>query len=358
MGELKQGRGLGDWLNERVRLSSLVDFLRQKEVPRQKHSFWYIFGGLAFFFFSIQVLTGVLLVIYYSPRPDSAYESVRFIGSQVPFGWLIRSLHGWSANLLIGVVLIHFFSVFFLKAYRRPREMMWFSGVLLLFLMLGFAFTGFLLPWDTKAYFATKIGTEIPRTIPLIGDWMVSILRGGEYIAEESLKRLFALHVVILPLLTSALILFHLILNQVHASSIPLRIEARQPGIPFYPNYLFRDAISWLVGLTLLLSLALLWPLQLGLKADPFASAPVGIRPEWYFLTLFETLRLVPAQILGVASEVWVNLAVMVVTGGIFLVPILDRKASRQQASPIFTAIGVAACLYMVTAIALAYLTT
>ncbi len=354
MDDLKQPGRIGNWLEERIRFGPLIDFLRKKQVPRHRHSFWYVFGGLAFFFFCMQLLTGVLLLLYYSPTPASAYESVQFISTQVPFGWLIRSIHSWSANLLIGVVFVHFFSVFFLKAYRKPREMMWFSGVMLLFLTLGFGFTGYLLPWDTKAYFATKIGTEIPRTIPLVGEFVVSILRGGEYIAEESLKRLFALHVVILPFMTAALILFHLILNQVHGSSVPIASSTKEPAIPFFPNYLYRDIISWLVGLILLIALALLLPIELGIKADPLASAPLGIKPEWYFLTLFETLRLVPPEIFGVTSEVWVNLGVMIVTGGIFLVPILDRKAS----SPDFTVIGAAGLIYMIIAIALAYLTT
>ena len=153
------------WLDERLHLSSLIQFLSRKSVPRHKHSFWYIFGGLALFFFLVQLITGVLLLLYYSPTPETANESVRFIESQVPYGWFVRSLHAWSANLMVATVLVHLFSTYFMRAYRRPRELMWVSGLTLLLVVLGFGFTGYLLPWDTTAYFATQIGTEIPRTI-------------------------------------------------------------------------------------------------------------------------------------------------------------------------------------------------
>jgi cytochrome b6 len=350
-------RGLGLFLEDRLRVRGLIDFLSKKEVPRHRHSFWYIFGGLSLFFFTIQLITGVLLLIYYSPTPQAANESVRFILTQVPFGWLIRSLHAWSANLMIGCVFVHLFSTYFMRAYRKPRELMWVSGVVMLFLVLGFGFTGYLLPWDTTAYFATQIGTEIPRSIPVLGQAIVTLLRGGEYIAEESLKRLFALHVVILPLLSLLVIGFHITLNQLHGSSTPIGIVPEKKGIPFLPNYLFRDAITWTIGTIFLFSLALIFPVQLGLKADPFASAPPGIHPEWYFLTLFETLRLFPSSIFGLDSEMIVNIGVGLVGIGLLSVPLLDRAAAAEQSNRLFPAIGIIAILYMSLAITLAYLT-
>jgi cytochrome b6 len=357
MKNVHEESGLVRWLDERTKILTPVNFLRTKEVPRHKHAFWYIFGGLALFFLTIQIVTGVLLLLYYSPTPGTAYESVSMIVTSVPFGWFIRSIHSWSSNLLIAVVLIHLFSVFFLKAYRKPREAMWLTGVALLFLILGFAFTGYLLPWDTTAYFATQIGTEIPRTIPVLGEFMVKILRGGEYIAEESLKRLFALHVVILPLLAIGLASLHVVLNQVQGSSVPIGVQRRDPPIPFFPNYLFRDLLTWTVGLFVLLCCALIFPVQLGTKADPFASAPVGIKPEWYFLPLFQTLRFMPAEIMGVSSEAVVNVLVMVFTGGLFLVPFLDRNAAEGRRSPLFTVLGLAGIAYFILTISLAYLT-
>ncbi len=348
---------IAEFLRDRLRYGAVLEFLSQKKVPRHRHSFWYIFGGLTFFFFLVQLVTGVLLLIYYTPTPQGANESVRFIKDQVPFGWLIRSLHSWSANLMIGTLFVHLFSVFFMKAYRKPRELMWISGVILMLLVLGFGFTGYLLPWDTVAYFATQIGTEIPRSIPVVGELVVSILRGGEFIAEESLKRLFALHVVILPLITIVVVAFHLILNQVQGTSVPIGLVPRKPGLPFYPNYMYRDAITWSAGTLLLVCLALIYPVQLGVKADPFASAPPGIHPEWYFLTLYETLRLVPSSIFGVNSEVIVNVGVGFVVLALLAVPFLDRTASMERRGIVFHLIGITAITYMALAITLAYLT-
>ena len=350
-------RSLGLFLEERLRARSLIDFLSKKEVPRHRHSFWYIFGGLSLFFFLIQLITGVLLLIYYSPTPQTANESVRFILTQVPSGWLIRSIHSWSSNLMIGCVFVHLFSTYFMKAYRKPRELMWVSGVVMLFLVLGFGFTGYLLPWDTTAYFATQIGTEIPRSIPLAGPAIVTLLRGGEYIAEESLKRLFALHVVILPLISLLVIGFHITLNQLQGSSTPIGIVPQKRGIPFLPNYLYRDALTWTFGTIFLFSLVLLFPVQLGGKADPFSSAPTGIHPEWYFLTLFETLRLMPGTLFGFDSEMIVNVGVGLVALGLLAVPFLDRAAAMERSGKLFPAIGIIAILYMSLTITLAYLT-
>ncbi len=351
------GGNLVRWFAERLHLNELLDFLSRKEVPRHRHSFWYVFGGLALFFLGVQILTGVLLALYYSPTPETANESVSFIIHKVPFGWLIRSIHSWSANLMVATVFVHFFSTFFMKAYRRPREMMWMSGVVLLMLVLGFAFTGYLLPWDTTAYFATQIGTEIPRSIPVLGEIVVKILRGGSFIAEESLKRLFAIHAIILPVISLVVVLFHLILSQIHGSSIPIGVELKKRSLPFYPNYMLRDAFTWVLGLMVLLSLCFIFPVQIGPKVDPLASAPVGIKPEWYFLTLYQTLRMLPGQILGIDTDLLVNVGLMLL--GLFLVavPLLDRKALRGEAGKAFTVLGVAGLCYMVVTIGLAYLT-
>ena len=345
------------WIEERLHVGPLIQFLSKKTVPRHKHSFWYIFGGLAFFFFLVQLVTGVLLLLYYSPTPETANESVRFIVSQVPYGWFVRSLHSWSANLMVATVLVHLFSTYFMRAYRRPRELMWISGITLLLVVLGFGFTGYLLPWDTTAYFATQIGTEIPRTIPVIGELVVQILRGGDYIAGESLKRLFALHVAILPLVSLGLIGLHLTLNQVHGTSIPIGVTPTRPGIPFFPNYVYRDMIAWTLGLMLLVYLSILLPVKLGPKVDPLASAPLGIKPEWYFLTLYETLRLAPGMIFGINSEVVVNVGVVGVILSAFLIPFLNQSAATDRPNRIFTVLGVIAIAYMIVAVSLAYLT-
>ena len=299
----------------------------------------------------------MLLLLYYSPTPENANESVRFIINEVPFGWLVRSIHNWSSHLMVATVFIHFFSTYFMKAYRKPREIMWVSGVLLLFIVLGFGFTGYLLPWDTTAYFATQIGTEVPKTVPVLGELIVNVLRGGEFVAENSLKRLFALHVTVLPMISLVVIFFHLLLNQLHGTSIPIGTVLEKKSIPFYPNYLFRDLIAWLTGILMLVSLAIVFPVQLGMKADPLASAPLGIRPEWYFLTLYQTLRMVPSTLFGLNGEMVVNMMVGLVGILLLLLPFLDRRAKAEIESPVFKFIGFVGLGYMLVTITLAYLT-
>ena len=158
-----------DWVDERLDLSDVRHFIAEKGVPVHAQKIWYYLGGMTLFLFAVQVASGILLLLYYRPSADEAYESVQFIVTQVEFGWLIRNVHSWSANLLILAAFAHLFSVFFLKAYRKPRELTWVTGVLLLFLMLGFGFSGYLLPWNELAFFATKVGTGIAGAVPVIG---------------------------------------------------------------------------------------------------------------------------------------------------------------------------------------------
>ena len=144
------------WLDSRLPVQSVVDFARHKTVPAHRLSVVYYFGGMTLFFFLVQVLTGILLMLYYRPSADAAFESVEFIMTTVPFGWLIRSIHSWSANLMVFFVFLHLATVFFTRAYRKPREITWISGCLLLFLTLAFGFSGYLLPWNQLAFFATR----------------------------------------------------------------------------------------------------------------------------------------------------------------------------------------------------------
>ena len=157
---------IGFWAQERLGLAPLQRLAKEKTVPLHRHTLWYYLGGMTLFLFTIQVVTGILLLLYYRPSPEEAFESVQFIMTDVSFGWLIRSIHSWSANLMIGTLFVHMFSVYFLKAYRSPRELTWVTGVLLFFVALAFGFSGYLLPWNKLAFFATRVGTEIPRVVP------------------------------------------------------------------------------------------------------------------------------------------------------------------------------------------------
>ena len=227
------------------------------------------------------------------------------------FGWLIRSIHAWSANLMIFTAFAHMFSVLFLKAYRKPRELTWVSGVLLLFLVMGFGFSGYLLPWNTLAFFATQVGTEIARQVPIVGKPLMIFLRGGEEVTGATLTRFFGFHVAVLPMVATLLLLLHLLLVQRQGISIPPKLEAQWARNPsarremrFLPNFLLREIMAWYVALGVLGVLAAVFPWNLGVKADPFVSAPAGIKPEWYFLFMFQTLKLIPSRVWLIDGEV------------------------------------------------------
>ena len=339
-GRSQRLEGLRAWFEERVGLSDLVHFAQKKTIPRHRHTVWYYFGGMSLFLFGVQVATGILLLLYYRPSAGEAFESVQFIVAKVPFGWLIRSIHSWSANLLIFTLFIHMFSVYFLKAYRKPRELTWVTGVFLLFLMMGFGFSGYLLPWNTLAFFATQVGTEVAGALPVVGRFSLRFLRGGDQVTGGTLTRFYGMHVAVLPAITTVVLGLHLLLVQKHGMSVPPRTEVRGT-LPFFPNFLLRDLIGWCLALACLAALAAFLPWELGMKADPFAPAPAGIRPEWYFCWMFQTLKVLPPHILGIEGELIGILGISL--AGLFwlLVPFLDRKADGEpRPGMIFAMIG------------------
>jgi quinol-cytochrome oxidoreductase complex cytochrome b subunit len=293
------GRAI-QWLDQRLGLSAIRELAAHKTVPVHSATRWYYFGGITLFLFGIQVVTGILLMFYYRPTTAEGFESVRFIMTRVEFGWLIRSIHSWSANLMIFAAFVHMFSVVFTHAYRPPREVTWASGIVLLGLILAFGFSGYLLPWNQISYFATKVGADVAGSVPVIGATIARVLRGGEDVGAATLTRFFALHVIVLPLITAGLIVLHVVLVQKNGMSTPPWIAAsRVRQMKFFPNFFLREAMVWYGALAVLGALAAIFPWELGEKADPFASAPKGIRPEWYFVAQFYTLKLIP-------SHVWV----------------------------------------------------
>jgi cytochrome b6 len=346
------------WLDERLGLADLEKLARKKEIPVHRHTVWYYFGGMTLFLFLIQVSTGILLLFYYRPSAEEAYESVQFLMTEVEFGWLIRSIHSWASNLMIFILFIHLFSVLFLKAYRSPREVTWLSGIGLLGISLAFGFTGYLLPWNELSYFATRVGTEIMGVLPVVGLFLLKLLRGGEEVTGATLTRFYGFHVAVLPALTTLLLGLHLFLVQKHGMSVPPTVE-RERGprrmMPFLPNFLLRDLVGWLSALALLAALAAYFPAELGEKADPFQPAPIGIKPEWYFMFMFKMLKYLPSYILGIEGEIVGVIGFGV--GGLFLllIPFLDRRSARGERSPLFTWIGIAIIVFMIVLTYLGY---
>ncbi len=331
------------WVDERLGVSDLVAFARKKTVPLHAQSHWYYWGGISLFFFLVQALTGVLLLVYYRPGPD-AFESVRQITFVIDFGWLLRSAHSWAANLMIAAIFIHMFSVYFMKAYRKPREFGWWSGMVLLLLAMFFGFSGYLLPMNELAYFATKVGLEIPASLPLIGHQLAALVRGGTEVNEFTIQRFFALHVVVLPALFLPLLGFHLWLVQKHGNARPPCEEAKptaeRRSIPFFPNFFMKDLAMWLIALNVLALMASVFPWDLGEAADPLKPAPAGIHPEWYFMSSFQVLKLFGNWFPGASGEA---LGMTLFTLGLllwFLIPLYDGATHSGRRARLATYFG------------------
>lgn len=323
------------WFRERIDLGPFFSLLAKKTVPVHRHSWVYLLGGLSLFLVGLQVASGALLMLYYQPTEAAAHESVEKIMTEVPLGSVVRSVHVWGANFLIAVVGLHFLVKLFTRAYRKPREMTWISGALLLFAALVSGFSGYLLPWNDLSYYATLVGTQIPGTVPVVGEWIVHFLRGSQQVTGDTITRFFAAHVIFLPLLFGLLMTVHLGLIQAQGMSLPLGMPRKKvrDAAPFFSEFLLVDACVWLFVLGTIITLATLLPAEVGVKADPLTPAPPGIRPEWYFLFMFQTLKHVPEAV-GV---------LLFAVGGLFLfaVPFLDRKAMREERSPWLTALFV-----------------
>jgi quinol-cytochrome oxidoreductase complex cytochrome b subunit len=213
---------LGNWLDERLSWRQVWNAIFLRKVP--KVNWLYTLGSASLFVAVTQIVTGILLTIYYVPTPDHAYDSVQFITTQVPAGWFIRGLHHWGASAMVVLVALHMLRVIYYGTYKFPREITWFTGVFLLLVVIGFGFTGYLLPWDQKAYWATTVGTRIAGTPPLIDEWILLIMRGGEELSAITLARFFGVHIWVLPAALLTLIAIHLYLViRIGISAVPKR---------------------------------------------------------------------------------------------------------------------------------------
>ena len=340
---------LRDWFLERYDFSDLRGFAKKKFVPQHKHDIWYYTGGAALFLFIIQFVTGMVLAFYYVPYFEQAHKSIIEIVTKLNMGWFFRSLHHWGAQLAIAFLFIHLFGTLLLKSYRKPREILWFSGFILLGFSIFFGLSGYFLLWDERAFAAVRVATGGLSALPIFGETIKAFLRGGIDVTGETLIRFYAFHVCVLPLAFLGLVVVHLFLVQYHGMSVPLSQEGKKlKQEPFFPNVVYKDLMFWLVLLGIVVTLATFLPPEIGTKADPLAPPPENVKPEWYFLFLFQTLKLFPGDLYGLNGEV---IAVMLVTLAIlffFLIPFFDRKSQQGQRSPVFTAIGVAYLAYFV----------
>jgi len=210
------------WVDERLEMHDYIkkDIL-DKPIPKGLN-LSYCFGGITFFLFVMLAVTGYFMTLYYVPSPEQAYDAVDFLTFEVPVGQVIRGVHHWSANLMMATIFLHMLRVFIYGAYKKPREINWMSGVCLLCLVMGFGFTGYLLPWDQKAYWATKVGTSVIGTVPVVGDYAMRIMRGGSDLGALTLTRFYTLHVLFLPLGTVIFMIAHFVMIRKQGISTPL----------------------------------------------------------------------------------------------------------------------------------------
>jgi len=314
------------WLDERLALSALSDFLLNEPMPGGP-SFWYVFGSSLFFILLMQVLTGILMLFYYAPTMDHAWESIRYMMEEVPFGSFIRGLHHWGASAMIVVAAIHVSQVFVWGAYKRPRELTWLAGLTALGCVLGFAWTGYLLPWDQLSYWGTIVGTEIIGTVPMIGEPVATFLKGGGAIGAQTLSRFYAIHIWLLPATIFTVIGLHLYLFRKQGVAGPFKGSAEKlektKGF-FFPRQLFIDVVVALIVFVILVWLAVFHAPELRSPANP-SLAPAHIAPEWYFLFLYQLLKYFPQEWIVVGTTVIPGILAVAMIG----LPFYDRNPER-----------------------------
>lgn len=331
------GPRIREWLEIRTGLDELIrSQLTEYRVPKNINIF-YTLGMVAFSAFLFQVVTGILLLFYYIPSDKDAFQSVQFIMNQVPYGWLFRLMHVVGSNLMVAVVICHLGSVFFLGAYKKPRELTWVVGALLFLTTLGFCLSGYLLAWSQLSFWATTVVTTMPQAFPLIGNFVSEIMRGGENVSGATLNRFFAMHVAFLPLVLMLLFALHAFLVRRIGISAPpdskepqewqvFHHESHPDGPPFYPDFVAKEVFMTFVYLIVMFAIisfvpALFIPADANIPADPL-NTPAHIRPEWYFLAPYEMLKLIPNRFLGIALQV--VLAIVFICW-----PFIDRAKER-----------------------------
>ena len=346
------------WVDVRIGAGEIVEKeLTGYLLPRNINA-WYSLGSVLLVIFSLQVVSGILLLIYYVPDADKAFKSVTFIMNDVPFGWLIRMCHAVGSNMMVLVLLLHMLSVLCMGSYKSPREFNWLTGFSLFTLVQGISLTGYLLPWSQLSFWATTVATNSANAIPVVGPHLVEFLRGSKLVGPPTLGRFFALHVAVIPAGIAALIGAHLFfLKRTGVSTPPFgqsdtgnqwkgdsyRYEDHPGGIPFFPNYALEDLRSVFIYLGFFLAVVffdpyLFFPRDAFLPANPLVT-PAHIKPEWYFLANYQTLKIFPNELIGLS----VQGAAMTFLA---LLPFIDRGRERNPLKrPLFMACAIGGLL-------------
>jgi len=314
---------LFDWLDARTNYRAARKHLLDEPIPPGT-GWWFVTGSVVLFLLGVQLLTGIILSMYYVPSSESAYDSVRFIMTQVSFGHLVRGLHFFGASFIVVAAVVHMLRVVLFASYKAPREVTWITGVALLLIVLGFALSGYLLPWDQRAYWATTVTINIARSTPIIGEQIAGIMRGGATLGALTLLRWYSAHVFLLPAALIAFTVAHIYLMRRHGISGPIRPVAGEAK-PFYPFHALKDTIVVAGVFAALLTLAIVVSTPLDAVADP-SDATYIPRPEWYFLSLFQLLKYFPGKLEPVATMVIPGVVVAL----LFVLPFIDRSRERR----------------------------
>lgn len=328
---------LNQFMKDRLPLDKLnfKHLVTQKEVPVHKMSWAYYTGGLVLFFLIIQVVTGLLLLFYYKPTVSDAHESVTFLTNFVSMGGLIRNMHAWAASMMIFCVIIHLLTAFAMKAFEKPRELTWVTGILLLLLTYGFGFTGYLLPWNQIAVNATKVGLQsieevgayLPTGLSHIPTAIKETIQGEATLGQATLSRFFAIHVVVLPFALFAVLGLHLFFVQLHGMSQGVDKPAKKREL-FFPSFALKDLSEWGIAFLILFVLSLcvpfdsFFPYPLTEPYNALGSTPEGIKPEWYFFFIYYPMELLPFWVILVITHILLL--------GLFLTPWIFKHTSRR----------------------------
>jgi len=316
------GSRLVDWLDERTGIRHAMDEALNEPIPGGAR--WaYVFGSLLLFLLVMQIVTGIVMSLYYAPTADHAHASVAYIQKAVPGGWLLRGIHHYGSSAMIILAVAHLAQTYLFGAYKRKRELVWIIGVVMLLIIFAFGFTGYLLAWDQAAYFGTKVGTSIAGEIPVVGPLQQKIMLGGTELSTVTLSRFFTTHVFLLPAALIALASLHVMLFRKAGPAGPYHERDNHRVDRFYPKQLFKDSVAMLAVFIILAYLARKWPAELGPVADP--TSDYLARPPWYFMPLFQLLKYFPGKLAIIPTVVLPGL----LFGVLFLLPFFDRRAER-----------------------------
>ena len=330
----KADGGVKRWLSDRTGASRVIRALEDYRLRGNQIA--YYLGGIALFLLLLAVASGLLLLLPYRPHPDEAHASVIRIVGRVPFGGLVRGIHVWASHLFVGAVLIHLLSTALRRSFRAPSELLWVSGLVLLILTLGMAFTGAILPWSESAYYQARVSSEIAGHTPLIGNWLRRFLRGGTEVSGWTLQHAFGFHTGVLPAATTFLLALHLLFLRRRAKPLDSGEPSPPdptPRIAVYPDFVVRMAAVCTGVFVLVMSLATFVELPVGEPADPLRPAPADAMPPWYLLPVHRLLSILPGELLGLHTANFIVGAIALLGVLAFLLPFIDRRGSKLTAA-------------------------